>query len=64
MGHALAVHHINGTTAIRRHFPLEGSPQTFTFAGPKWIAAKDDLLSLMAPTEYGPSIKAMRWLRP
>ena len=62
--HSLAGHPFRGAAAIRRHLPLKGSDAVFRFEGAEWDELKRDMTSLMAPTEYGPSIKATRWLLP
>ncbi|MBN8889594.1 MAG: hypothetical protein BGP12_20295 [Rhodospirillales bacterium 70-18] len=62
--HALAERPLIGATAIGRHLPRKGEDRRFRFEGKRWQALKDELTSIMAPTQYGPSIKANRWLRP
>lgn len=61
--HDLAGRPLIGAAAIRRHLPRKGDDRPFRFEGERWRALKSDLTSIMAPTEYGPSIKATRWLR-
>lgn len=63
-GHDLAGRPLIGAAAIRRHLPRKGDDRPFRFEGKPWQVLKGDLTSIMAPTEYGPSIKATRWLRP
>ncbi|WP_134500634.1 hypothetical protein [Microvirga pakistanensis] len=62
--HSLAEHPLRGVGVIRRYLPLKGSEEAFIFTGEKWETLKGRMTSLMAPTEYGPSIKALRWLAP
>jgi hypothetical protein len=52
-----------GAAAIRANLPLKGSDDPFAFHGAKWEEFKKKHTSLMAPTEYGPSIKALRFLQ-
>ena len=62
--HLLAGRLTKGADALRRHLPAQVSAATFRFEGEEWERLGKDMLSFMAPTEYGPSIKALRWLRP
>jgi hypothetical protein len=62
--HSLVEYPLTGVGTIRSHLPLKGSGAAFHFKGEKWEELKQKLTSLMAPTEYGPSIKALRWLAP
>lgn len=62
--HLLAGRLTKGANALRRHLPAHVTPATFRFEGAAWQRLGKDMLSFMAPTEYGPSIKALRWLRP
>ena len=62
--HELAGRPLVGAVAIRRHLPRQGDDRPFRFERECWQALKGDLTSIMAPTQYGPSIKATRWLRP
>jgi hypothetical protein len=51
-----------GAGAVRKYLPLSGSGDAFAFEGPKWEEFKQTRLSFMHPTQYGPSIKALRVL--
>jgi len=62
--HSLAGSPLAGAGAVRKYLPLRGAGEPFAFVGPKWEAFKQKRLSLMAPTQYGPSIKALRVLNP
>lgn len=62
--HLLAGRLTKGADALRRHLPAQVSATTFRFEGQPWERLSKDMLSFMAPTEYGPSIKALRWLMP
>lgn len=62
--HSLAERPLRGVGVIRKYLPLKGSDRAFIFKGGEWEALKQRMTSLMAPTEYGPSIKALRWLAP
>jgi hypothetical protein len=60
--HSLAGNPFRGAAAIRAKLPLKGSGESFVFEGPSWEEFKKKRTSLMAPTEYGPSIKAIHFL--
>lgn len=60
--HSLAGAPLGGASAVRKFLPLRGAGDQFLFAGPKWEDFKKRRLSFMAPTQYGPSIKALRVL--
>jgi hypothetical protein len=62
--HALIAPSIRGAATIRAHLPLKDSKDEFLFRGSQWEEVKKKYTSFMAPTEYGPSIKALRWLMP
>jgi hypothetical protein len=62
--HSLAGIPLRGAAAIRANLPLKGSGDLFMFEGAKWDEFKKKMTSLMAPTEYGPSIKALHFLKP
>ena len=62
--HSLAGAPLAGAGAVRKYLPLFGSGDPFVFAGPKWEEFKQKRLSFMDPTQYGPSIKALRVLDP
>jgi hypothetical protein len=62
--HSLAGAPLAGAGAIRKFLPRYGSGDQFLFAGPKWEELKKKRLSFMDPTQYGPSIKALRVLYP
>lgn len=53
-----------GEVSVRKHLNPKVSTGTFTFAGPDWESYKKEKTGFMAPTEYGPSIKALHFLKP
>lgn len=61
--HSLAGNPFRGASALRAHLPLKGDDTPFFFEGTKWEQFKKKRTSLMAPTEYGPSIKALHFLQ-
>jgi hypothetical protein len=62
--HSLAGAPLAGAGTVRKCLPLFGSGDSFLFAGPKWEEFKQRRLSFMDPTQYRPSIKALRVLDP
>jgi hypothetical protein len=61
--HSLAGNPLRGAAIIRANLPLKGSHDVFLFEGTKWEEFRKKMTSLMAPTEYGPSIKALHFLK-
>jgi hypothetical protein len=61
--HSLAGNPFRGAAAIRAYLPLKGTPEPFSFKGEKWEQFKKRRTSLMAPTEYGPSLKSLHFLQ-
>lgn len=53
-----------GAATIKARLPLKGDDTPFLFEGAKWEEFKNKRTGLMAPTEYGPSIKAVHFLTP
>lgn len=56
-----------GYTVLRPRLPLKHDPREFIFSGPDWEAlrkARRTNTGVMAAVQYGPSIKALRWLLP
>lgn len=60
--HYLAGRPFRGAVAIRKW--LTGKDGSFTFEGASWEGYKKERTGFMAPTEYGPSIKALHFLKP
>jgi hypothetical protein len=61
--HSLAGNPFRGAAAIRAYLPLKGTSDLFSFEGEKWTQFKKHRTSLMAPTEYGPSLKSLHFLQ-
>lgn len=53
-----------GDVTVRKYLNFEVATGRFTFAGPDWDSYKNEKTGFMAPTEYGPSIKALHFLKP
>lgn len=62
--HSLANAPLRGAAVIKARLPMKGDDEPFLFEGAKWEEFKVKRTSLMAPTEYGPSIKAIHYLNP
>ncbi|EJT06022.1 hypothetical protein [Rhizobium sp. CCGE 510] len=62
--HSMVGSPFRGEVTVRRYLNAEPGTDTFTFSGPNWERYKKERTSFMAPTEYGPSIKALRFLKP
>jgi hypothetical protein len=62
--HSLAGKPFRGLPALLAALPRKGDSQPFPFTGKRWETFKDERLGFMAPTEYGPSIKALGALTP
>ena len=60
--HSLTDNPFRGAAAIRAYLPLKGSSETFLFSGARWEQFKKRRTSFMAPTEYGPSLKALHFV--
>ncbi|WP_375786305.1 hypothetical protein ACE10Z_01105 [Bradyrhizobium sp. Pha-3] len=61
--HCLTESPLRGAAAVRAHLPLNGSFESFLFEGGKWEQFKKSRTSIMAPTEYGPSLKSLHFLQ-
>ncbi|MBR0958373.1 hypothetical protein [Bradyrhizobium japonicum] len=61
--HCLAENPFRGAAAVRAYLPLKGSSESFSFKGEKWEQYKKRMTSIMAPTEYGPSLKSLHFLQ-
>ena len=62
--HSLAGRPFRGAAALRKALPHNNSTEPFPFRGERWEEFKRNRLGFMAPTEYGPSIKALGVLKP
>jgi hypothetical protein len=61
--HSLAGMPFRGHVAVRKFLISQNGADAFTFAGAAWEGYKKERTSFMAPTEYGPSIKSLRFLK-
>lgn len=64
MSHSMMGSPFRGEITVRKYLNAEPGTDSFTFSGPNWERYKKERTSFMAPTEYGPSIKALRFLKP
>lgn len=62
--HSMAGKPLRGNAMVRRYLNPPSDTNSFTFAGENWEAYKERRTGFMAPTEYGPSIKALHFLQP
>jgi hypothetical protein len=60
---SLAGKPFRGAAALRKALPHNNSTESFPFKGERWEEFKRNRLGFMAPTEYGPSIKALGVLK-
>lgn len=62
--HLIAGKPFRGASAVQRWIAGRSVDDPFHFDGESWKQYKAQRTSFMAPTEYGPSIKALRYLVP
>jgi hypothetical protein len=64
LSHSMRGTPFRGEITVRKYLNAEPGTDELTFSGPNWDRYKKERTSFMAPTEYGPSIKALRFLKP
>ncbi|WP_417433674.1 hypothetical protein [Hoeflea sp.] len=62
--HSMAGAPFRGNVTVRKYLNPQEGADVFNFVGDDWEAYKKERTSFMAPTEYGPSIKSIRFLKP
>ncbi|MBZ9974209.1 hypothetical protein [Mesorhizobium sp. BR-1-1-10] len=60
--HQIAGRPFRGAAALKRTIGHRADREPFVFSGPVWKQYRDSRTSFMAPTEYGPSIKSIRYI--
>lgn len=60
--HLIAGHPFRGASALKRTIGRRTDGEPFIFSGPVWDEYRRSRTSFMAPTEYGPSIKSIRYI--
>lgn len=60
--HLIAGSPFRGAVALKRTIARRDKGEPFVFAGAAWDEYRRTRTSFMAPTEYGPSIKSMRYI--
>lgn len=62
--HSIAGRPFRGNVTVTKWLKGQNGTDAFTFSGADWEDYKREKTGFMAPTEYGPSIKALRFLKP
>lgn len=60
--HLIAGRPFRGASALKRTIGRRADGEPFVFSGPIWDECRRSRTSFMAPTEYGPSIKSIRYI--
>ncbi len=60
--HLIAGRPFRGAAALKRTIGRRADGEAFVFSGPVWEEYRRSRTSFMAPTEYGPSIKSVRYI--
>ncbi|WP_025660150.1 hypothetical protein [Rhizobium sp. IBUN] len=60
--HLIAGRPFRGAAALKRTIARRAKGEPFLFEGEEWEQYRKTRTSFMAPTEYGPSIKSMRYM--
>lgn len=62
--HSAAGRPFRGNISVRKWLNPGSDTDTFRFSGSEWESYKRERTGFMAPTEYGPSIKSLHFLKP